>query len=108
MTRCAISSGPSRATSAAERRRPVGRLRFVRGDAGVAPIVAAAAVAGAAANDLPGALPAEVREERRARVMLLQEEISLKRLQAKVEALCAKAAGDERDSCKGLLAAKVS
>jgi ribosomal protein S12 methylthiotransferase len=41
-------------------------------------------VEGATANDLPNPVPEEVREERRARVMLLQEEISKKRLQAKV------------------------
>ncbi|HEY1043212.1 MAG TPA: 30S ribosomal protein S12 methylthiotransferase RimO [Telluria sp.] len=41
-------------------------------------------VEGATANEIPGQLPDEVREERRARVMLLQEEISAKRLQAKV------------------------
>jgi len=41
-------------------------------------------VDGATANELPGAVPEEVREERRARVMLLQEDISRKRLQAKV------------------------
>ncbi|HZX28946.1 MAG TPA: 30S ribosomal protein S12 methylthiotransferase RimO, partial [Telluria sp.] len=41
-------------------------------------------VEGATANELPDPVPAEVREERRARVMLLQEEISAKRLQAKV------------------------
>src|SRR5262245_41476158 len=38
-------------------------------------------VDGAAANDLPGAVPAEVRQERRARFMLLQERISARRLQ---------------------------
>jgi len=41
-------------------------------------------VEGATANELPDPVPAAVREERRARVMLLQEEISAKRLQAKV------------------------
>jgi len=41
-------------------------------------------VEGATANDLPNAVPEEVREERRARVMELQEGISKKRLQAKV------------------------
>ena len=41
-------------------------------------------VEGATANAIEGQLPDEVREERRARVMLLQEEISAKRLQAKV------------------------
>ncbi|WP_293775679.1 30S ribosomal protein S12 methylthiotransferase RimO [uncultured Oxalicibacterium sp.] len=41
-------------------------------------------VEGATANDIPGAVPEEVREERRARVMQLQEEISKQRLQAKV------------------------
>ena len=41
-------------------------------------------VEGATANLLDNPVPEEVREERRARVMLLQEEISLKRLQAKV------------------------
>jgi len=41
-------------------------------------------VDGATANELANPVPEEVREERRARVMLLQEEISAKRLQAKV------------------------
>lgn len=41
-------------------------------------------VEGAAANALPNPVPEEVREERRARLMLLQEEISAKRLQAKI------------------------
>jgi len=41
-------------------------------------------VEGATANDIPGAVPEEVREERRARVMQLQEEISKQRMQAKV------------------------
>ncbi|MEM8514209.1 ribosomal protein S12 methylthiotransferase [Massilia sp. MP_M2] len=41
-------------------------------------------VDGATANLLENPVPEEVREERRARVMLLQEEISAKRLQAKV------------------------
>ena len=41
-------------------------------------------VEGAAANALPGALPDEVREERQARLMELQEEISERRLQRKV------------------------
>ena len=41
-------------------------------------------VAGAAANALPGPLPEEVREERRARFMQLQEKISTRRLQRKI------------------------
>jgi ribosomal protein S12 methylthiotransferase len=41
-------------------------------------------VDGAAANDLPGALPEEVREERRGRLMRLQQEISRRRLARKV------------------------
>ena len=41
-------------------------------------------VAGATANLLDNPVPEQLREERRARVMLLQEEISAKRLQAKV------------------------
>jgi len=41
-------------------------------------------VEGAAANELPGALPDELREERRARLMLRQEEISRQRLCRKV------------------------
>jgi ribosomal protein S12 methylthiotransferase len=41
-------------------------------------------VEGAAANALPGALPDEVREERRARFMAVQAEISAARLAAKV------------------------
>ncbi len=41
-------------------------------------------VEGATANSIANPVPEEVREERRARVMLLQEEISKARLQAKV------------------------
>jgi ribosomal protein S12 methylthiotransferase len=41
-------------------------------------------VAGARANDLPGHVPEEVKEERRARFMALQEKISAERLRAKV------------------------
>ncbi len=41
-------------------------------------------VAGAQANELPGALPEAVREERRARFMQLQTAISRQRLQAKI------------------------
>ncbi len=41
-------------------------------------------VAGATANDLPGAVPEEVKEERLARFMELQAQISEDRLQAKV------------------------
>jgi ribosomal protein S12 methylthiotransferase len=41
-------------------------------------------VEGAKANDLPGALPDEVREERRARFMKTQEEISRAKLARKV------------------------
>ncbi len=41
-------------------------------------------VEGAAANDLPDAVPEEVKEERRARFMLLQGEISATRLKARI------------------------
>ncbi len=41
-------------------------------------------VAGAAANELPGALPDELREERRARLMQVQAAISARRLRRKV------------------------
>jgi ribosomal protein S12 methylthiotransferase len=41
-------------------------------------------VEGAKANELPGALPDEVREDRRARLMRLQEKISAKRLKRRV------------------------
>lgn len=41
-------------------------------------------VDGAKANELPGAVPEEVREERRARLMHLQETISYERLQEKI------------------------
>ena len=41
-------------------------------------------VEGAKANDLPDIVPDEVREERRARLMQLQEKISARRLKAKV------------------------
>jgi ribosomal protein S12 methylthiotransferase len=43
-------------------------------------------VQGAAANALPGALPDEVREERRARFMAVAEEVSAKRLQRRIGA----------------------
>jgi ribosomal protein S12 methylthiotransferase len=41
-------------------------------------------VEGATANDLPGALPDEVREERKRRLMEFQEDISTQRLEAKI------------------------
>ncbi|MDQ7989502.1 MAG: 30S ribosomal protein S12 methylthiotransferase RimO [Candidatus Dactylopiibacterium sp.] len=41
-------------------------------------------VEGAAANALPGAVPAEVREERKRRLMEFQEDISTQRLEAKI------------------------
>lgn len=43
-------------------------------------------VEGAAANELPGMLPAPVREERRARFMAVAEEVSAQRLQRRVGA----------------------
>jgi ribosomal protein S12 methylthiotransferase len=43
-------------------------------------------VEGAAANELPGMLPQEVREERRARFMAVAEEVSTAKLQARVGA----------------------
>jgi ribosomal protein S12 methylthiotransferase len=43
-------------------------------------------VAGAAANDLPGALPDAVREERRARFMAVAEAVSVERLKRRVGA----------------------
>ena len=43
-------------------------------------------VSGAAANDLPGMLPAELREERRARFMAVAEAVSVARLQRRVGA----------------------
>ena len=42
-------------------------------------------VEGASANDLPGALPEEVREERRQRLMEFQEDISTQRLEEKID-----------------------
>lgn len=42
-------------------------------------------VEGAAANDLPGALPDEVREDRRRRLMEVQEDISAELLAAKID-----------------------
>ena len=44
------------------------------------------AVAGAVANELPGALPIELREERRARFMAVAEQVSAARLQRRVGA----------------------
>jgi ribosomal protein S12 methylthiotransferase len=44
------------------------------------------AVAGALANDLPGMLPAEVREERRARFMQVAEAVSIAKLQERIGA----------------------
>jgi ribosomal protein S12 methylthiotransferase len=43
-------------------------------------------VEGAAANDLPGMVPAELREERRARFMAVAEEVSTRKLQRRVGA----------------------
>lgn len=42
-------------------------------------------VEGATANDLPDAVPLEVREERRARLMQFQEDISTQRLEARID-----------------------
>jgi ribosomal protein S12 methylthiotransferase len=42
-------------------------------------------VEGATANDLPGAVPQEVREERRQRLMEFQEDISTQRLEEKID-----------------------
>ncbi len=42
-------------------------------------------VEGASANNLPGALPEEVREERRQRLMEFQEDISTQRLEEKID-----------------------
>ena len=44
------------------------------------------AVGGATANELPGMLPPELREERRARFMKVAEEVSARKLQARVGA----------------------
>ena len=41
-------------------------------------------MSGATANDLPGALPEAVREERRARFMAVAEEVSMQRLQRRI------------------------
>ncbi|HET9821855.1 MAG TPA: 30S ribosomal protein S12 methylthiotransferase RimO [Burkholderiaceae bacterium] len=62
-------------------------LQFVR-DAGIdrAGCFAYSPVAGAAANELPGAVPAEVREERRARFMAVAEEVSVARLRRRIGA----------------------
>jgi len=43
-------------------------------------------VSGATANDLPGALPAELREERRARFMAVAEAVSTQKLQRRIGA----------------------
>jgi ribosomal protein S12 methylthiotransferase len=62
-------------------------LQFV-GEAGIdrAGCFAYSPVKGAAANELPGMLPTEVREERRARFMAAAEAASLSRLQRRVGA----------------------
>ncbi len=62
-------------------------LRFVR-EAQIdrAGCFAYSPVKGATANELPGMLPAEVREERRARFMAVAEEVSIQRLQRRVGA----------------------
>ena len=62
-------------------------LQFI-GEAGIdrAGCFAYSPVKGAAANELPGALPSEVREERRARFMDVAERASAQRLQRRVGA----------------------
>ena len=62
-------------------------LQFI-GEAGIdrAGCFAYSPVKGAAANDLPGALPSELREERRARFMAAAERASAQRLQRRVGA----------------------
>jgi len=60
-------------------------LQFVR-DAGIdrAGCFAYSPVEGAQANALPGQLPAELREQRRARFMAVAEQVSVERLQRRV------------------------
>ena len=60
-------------------------LDFVR-EAGIdrAGCFAYSPVTGAAANDLPGALPDDVREERRARFMAVAEAVSAQRLRSRI------------------------
>jgi ribosomal protein S12 methylthiotransferase len=62
-------------------------LQFI-GEAGIdrAGCFAYSPVQGAAANDLPGMLPAEVREERRSRFMQVAERASAKRLERRIGA----------------------
>jgi ribosomal protein S12 methylthiotransferase len=62
-------------------------LDFVR-EAGIdrAGCFAYSAVKGAAANELPGMLPQELRDERRARFMAVAEQVSAQRLQRRVGA----------------------
>jgi len=62
-------------------------LQFVR-EAGIdrAGCFAYSPVAGAAANELPGQLPAELREERRARFMAVAEQVAVERLARRVGA----------------------
>jgi ribosomal protein S12 methylthiotransferase len=62
-------------------------LQFA-GEAGIdrAGCFAYSPVKGAAANELPGMLPAEVREERRARFMAVAEAASTRRLQRRIGA----------------------
>ena len=62
-------------------------LDFVR-QAGIdrAGCFAYSPVAGAAANDIPGMLPAELREERRARFMAVAEEVSMAKLKRRIGA----------------------
>ena len=62
-------------------------------------------VEGAQANELPGALPDEVREERRARFMAVQAEISAEKLAAKVGTVQSVIV-DEMDDENGLAVAR--
>ena len=78
---------PSSPASRRDRSRVRGLLEFIR-EAQIdrAGCFAYSPVEGAAANQLPGLLSAELREERRARFMAVAEEVSTRKLAARVGA----------------------
>ena len=79
LTPCAAAA-PARASAA---RRALTALLGALVATGCGP-ESEAPVAGAAANELADAVPDEVREERRARLMDFQEDISTQRLEARI------------------------
>ena len=80
-----LAGPPARAFRNCSEARALGAAPVRRGDPGYGPHLDRDGDGVLTANELPGAVPDEVREERRARLMDFQEDISTQRLEAKID-----------------------